>query len=385
MRKLCCIVILLITLTFTGCWNYKEISDRDIVVGVAVDYDDLNNRLLQTVEVAAPQLIQGQTQIKSKKVECTGKDFFDAARNAIAITGKKLFWSHTKTLILGKTAINNEDVLVSTLDYIKRDAEPRDNMWVVMAKGVDAKDIILESDVEVQSIVSMYLDEIFKNQDDVSKYYGVRLWQFIDNLGEEGISPVLPTVQIHEENGVNVCEARGMAVFKGTEFKGYLNGDETLFYMMASDNLEGGILVIEHKFDNKDTRVSLEIYDCKTKIKPMIKKDKLSVVLDIELKVEIGEISNDVDVISKKNRYLLAEVACDKIKKDLTSLFRKVQKQYNADIFGYGRKFSISYPKEWEQLKTNWGSTFKSIDINFNCHVEIIGSAFRSKPIKIGE
>ena len=90
--KLLCFVsvFVIINILFTGCWDYKEVDEFIIVAGVAVDKGDFQKYKL-TVETI---LVSGgaSASIQSKTFSVEGDTMFNAARNFISVTGKKLYW-----------------------------------------------------------------------------------------------------------------------------------------------------------------------------------------------------------------------------------------------------------------------------------------------------
>ena len=115
--------IVLMNLVFaTGCWNYREVDEFSIVTGVAVD-KGIENQFQMTVEIV--QISSGKdTKMTSKTITVEGKTMFDAARNLISSSGKRLYWSHAKVLILSKE-IASEGV-TKIIEWYTRDAETRE-------------------------------------------------------------------------------------------------------------------------------------------------------------------------------------------------------------------------------------------------------------------
>ncbi|QSF45494.1 hypothetical protein JRJ22_02165 [Paenibacillus tianjinensis] len=75
-------------ISLSGCWNYSEIDDMNIVAGVAIDKNKKENNLQLTVEMVDTQEGMQQSQASFKMISLTGNTIFDIARNMISLTGK---------------------------------------------------------------------------------------------------------------------------------------------------------------------------------------------------------------------------------------------------------------------------------------------------------
>src|SRR4051812_9098565 len=86
----------------SGCWNYREIESLAIVSGVAIDKGNTEGNYHVTFELVSFKGGGRETKIESKRIEAEGNTLFDAGRNAIKISAKKLFWSHAGVAIISQ-------------------------------------------------------------------------------------------------------------------------------------------------------------------------------------------------------------------------------------------------------------------------------------------
>ncbi|MCT4605162.1 MAG: Ger(x)C family spore germination protein [Marinisporobacter sp.] len=379
-KKILLAMLLFWVSIFSGCWNYSEINDFSIAVGTGVDYDKKRDKLLLTTEVVYPMVTNGETKLEAQIIKSEGQNFFDAIRNIIQITGKKVFWAHAKVFVIGEEVAKNKKALITLLDMIKRDENFRDDIYIMLSKEKSAGDIF-ETDVLVQDIVTFQMNDIIKNKKGVEKYYPVQLWKFVDDLASEGISPTLPTVRATEFKNKKVLEVYGTEVFKGIRPVGWLNGEETKTFLMIIDELEGSLLNIE----KKDQKIGLEIFKNKTKVDPIYENEKITMKMDVRTVLNISELESETDFISEKGRNLVKKEVESVIEKRIKTLIEKVQNQYASDIFGFGNYVERKYPEYWKIHKQNWNEIFKNLNIEVKSEVNIRGSALRSKPVKVGD
>jgi len=380
-KKIICICTSVILIFTTGCWNYIEVNERSIVTGVAIDYDRERDLLIQTVEIATPKLEVGETLIDSEIVSGRGGNFFDAARGLISRTGRRLFWGHTKILIVSEEIAKDGETLISVLDYLKRDGEPRDTLWILLSGEETAREIFEKTSLDIEKIISFYLEDMLKSQGSVSKYYGVPLWKFTNNLSSKGISPTLPVVKLAYYRDKVTSEISGTGVFDGTKLVGFLDGMETRAYMYVIDEIKGGIIVVEEKGEEK-ARISLEILGSKTKIVPQFIDGDIVMKIIINTDVNIAEIGGQGDYIDK-DRDKLKKDAENLIKRQVEDIIKKLQEEYKSDIFGFGNILEKEMPNLWNELKTDWNNVFPDVKTEVEVEIDIRGSALRSRPIEV--
>jgi spore germination protein KC len=364
----------------SGCWNYREINDVNIINGAAVDFFEEKDEYVLSVEVIKP--LAGQDfKLEADIVSEKGKSIFDAVRNMVVHSGKKGYWPHAKVFIISKEIAKKG--VIEVIDFINRDAEVRSDIWLLISEGKTAKEI-LESETKLHSTISAHLEDKLKNKDSVSKFEAIELHQFLKDLAAEGISCTIPIARITVKENEKVPEIFGMGVFKKDKLVGYIDGNETMSMMLVKDQLKAGVFVVE-KVDNSDTSCALEIFKTKTKINPVIKDGDITMKIDSKLDVGIGEILGEEDLISEPGRNKLKTQAEEVVKKEVLKTIKKVQKEYGSDIFGFGNTIYRKKPNEWKIIKDDWDNIFPNVRVDMNVEVNIKGSALTSKPIKAGD
>lgn len=66
------------------------------------------------------------------------------------------------------------------------------------------------------------------------------------------------------------------------------------------------------------------------------------------------------------------------LKKEIQELIRKVQSEYDADIFGFGEKLREDNASEWKVVSNIWEDVFKDLKVNVETKVHIKNSALLS-------
>jgi len=366
-----------------GCWNYKDIEKSLLVAGFSIDKNEQGNKYLLTIELIDFEMSGKEAKQSSKFVETQGNTIFDAIRNAINITGKKLYWAHANLVIIsGKVA---EEGLAPVIDFIIRDAEMREEMYVLISEGKTASEV-LKQDVPVSQSSSDNIENTIANQSSIGNFPSVHAYELVNTLEDEGISTYLPAIHLTESNGLKTAQVEGTAIFKSDKLIGFLDADETKTYLFIINKFKKGLITLKEDSSNNIDNVTLEVYNNKTKIKPVLSGKKLTMKINIKTDVAIGELGTQKDYIQdKKLRNKLQKDADAKLKASAESLIAKVQNDYNSDIFGFGKIIRANMPDIWKNSLKNEKNYFKDLNFDVTVNINVKNSALTLKPIEKGD
>ncbi|MDV3429671.1 MAG: Ger(x)C family spore germination protein [Bacillota bacterium] len=372
-------IILINGVFAAGCWNYKEIDKLSIVAGVAVD-KGIDYNFQVTAEVV--DISTGRdSKITSKTITAEGKTMFDAARNMISLFGKRLYWGHAKVIILSKE-IAGEGV-TRVIDWYNRDSETRDSVHILVSREESAKEILEQGAPE--DIKSFTLDEIIRNEVSLSKAPAIDILTFDIESKTKGISEIVPAVHLKKSDGEFIPELIGTAIIKNDKLAGFLNGEETKDLIFIRNKVKGGVLNEEIKANGKTSFYSLEIFKNKTKVTPAADGKNIEINLNIDTTVAIDEIYGIKNFSDEKELMKMEESAENTLRARIESLIKKMQLEYDADIFGFGEKLRENKVKAWNSVSNNWDETFKYLKVNVKTRMHIKNSALLSKTLKEGD
>lgn len=373
-------LILTNTIVFTGCWNYREIDELSIVAGVAIDKGE-EGQIKMTVEIV--QISSGkESNTKSKILSIEGKTIFDAARNMIALSGERLYWPHAKVIIISKEIAS--EGLTKVIDWYTRDSETRDEVYILISKAESAHKILSESD-SAGKIICFKLNDMINNQKSLSKAPMINIMDFQIQSRTKGSSVVIPTVDIKQNGDKFIPEIMGTAIIKNNKLIGFLNDEETRDLIFIRNEIKGGVLTEEVQKKNEPVTVSLEIFKSNTKLKPVIDNNNITMNLNINTTVAIDEIDKNVNFFKDEDRMKLEKYAEKSLKDRIDLLIEKMQKDYDADIFGFAEKLQEDKMQVWKAIGDNWDGTFKKIKVNVDTKIYIKNSALLSKTLKEGD
>lgn len=384
------LMIICTTLAFalmTGCWNYRELDAMALVAGVAIDECDNGSRYHLTIETLDTSVggsgsdnnISQETTSTSKLMETEGNTIFDAVRNAVKESDKKLYWGDCKTVIISRQLAC--EGIGPVLDWINRDSEPRLTLDIFISKENTAEDVIKQKSISNQ-ITSYAINKVDEND---SKYLSkaplMKLYQVNNVLSGEGEALFLPALDIDEKN--MAPELDGTAVFKKDKLLGFLGSEESQYLLFIKGKVKGGLLLINENSEAPD--ISLEIKDSDTKISEIITDEGPKIKIQIKTVVDLAEIQTINDFDSDAGIQKVEEDASKTLENNIKQLIIKVQNEYDSDIFGFGNSIYQDYPDYWKTIRPIWGKLFKSLDVEVSADVQIKNTAEMNSNVRIGD
>ncbi|MEK4234692.1 hypothetical protein BSK65_21700 [Paenibacillus odorifer] len=377
-RMVLAIVSLIVLMSTVGCWNYIEIEDMSIVAGVAIDKGASDGKLLVTAEIVDTKEGSKSSQAGFKMLSLTGETMFDIVRGMISITGKKLFWSHSKAIILSEE-IAREGV-INIIDWYNRDTETRSDVYIFVSKEKTAQEIINLSSL-TESIMAYALAQQMRFENSVSTAPVVEIWDFIDKLEASGEYAIAPLIYIHETNKIKNARVSGAAIFSMDKMIGTISGEETKYMLFANNQIKGGVLAVNDK--NGKPAFSLEILSNRTKVKPVWVEGKLQMQINTLTHTGLDEVKVPEEFTNRDSKKVIEKRAGEELQKAILSVIHRVQKDYHADIFGFGELLHEQMPQTWKKIEKDWGKEFSEVEVVVNSEVIIDSSAQTSRSIKI--
>lgn len=380
MKKFLYILLILNILFLTGCWNYHEIEDFAIASALTIDKDANNNYsvMAQIIEISPSQSGVG---FDVNFVEAKGKSIFEATRNMIPIAQKRLYWSHAKIIVISEEIA--KDGIVPILDWVMRDPFPRPTIHIYVSKNKTAKEI-LKNENKSTKVQDFEFEETIKALEVVSNSPHIEAYRLTNQVFEDYIYSVLPTVELLDGgNNLNI-DISGSAFFRSAKLQGFLDPMDTMKYLFVRNEVKSGFLVVPLDEENKEY-ITLQIIKNKTKTKATVNNDKISIVVNLKTHVGIAEIDNSVDYTSKEGQIFVKDKTEKYLEKEIKNLITKMQKEYNLDIFLFGDRIRKDYPTLWKEIQKDWDSIYKDLDVIVNSTIVIKNSGQILSPIKAGD
>lgn len=374
---------LIVCLILSGCWDRKELNQLAVITGLGVDFDVDRRKIQISAEVIIPSKMQGsqgdgggsggEQAVFLAKGE--GDTVFQAIRRTAFTTTRKLNLTHNEVIILSDTIARQG--ISPVLDVFIRDPEPRPTQWVLISEA--KPDAIFKVKPKLEKATAMMITDLMHNAGTTSEVYPVNLQRAITMLLSKTTAATFPMIKAIGEQEQKKLQVAGLAVFKQDRMVGKLNPDQTRGLLWVINQVQSGIVVVDL---SEDQRVSMEIIEASGAIEPRLINGQPEVDLRIKVLCNLGDqmktgetgdrsMAGQFRILEKK----LAQAIDKEIQTTLTQT-RKLQ----TDIFGFGEKFYLKYPKQWETLEPDWDRLFTGLKVNIqvNAGVRLEGETLRS-------
>lgn len=378
-------IIIIFTITSTGCKESKqEINQMGIVLTSGFDLSPdgkyiITSQILNTQKGSSSASQQNAQQDSSEFTVFTslGNTPVNATTNLSETYGKPLFFGHAKYIVLGEKLAKSGVSLLMDLVFRLRTARPDTVILVTKGKAAD----IIKAAVPDEKIQADKIENLVMFQSSKGYSPNISRLQFASVLLNKTGAPILGLINLKNEfNTDNVFDLSGTAVFKGDKLIGYMNINETRGMQWINGKVQSG--TIAASLPTGDI-VNFSILKSKSKIKPILKDGTLSMQINIKEEGNIIEMSAPLNPMENyKIMDELGTLQANAIKSEVLLALNAAQKQYKADVFGFGKIVSENYPDFWDKIKSNWPSIFPNLKIDVNVISEVKRPGTISKPMK---
>ncbi len=323
MKKI--ILFLIILLGTCSCYDYKEINNMAIIVGVGLDYQ--NEEYSMTYEILNIQKTNESSDQagKSYTVTATGKTITEAEVNAEKKIAKKASFSHLEILLIGSNLANYG--ITDMTDYFLRNNKITNNFYMVLCNNYTPEEILsFKSKNEQVNTTAIF--NILKNSNtnisiDIKNQFDYQIAKIKENMGDI----VIPSITLNKE-----IDLDNAAVFHGDKFKYFLNNEEEQTYGLLLNKIKNnsltdniGAIEINHNKSNlsyKDNTININV-DVLAKLEKINDKD-------ISLK--------NIDDLNKLESAFKAS-----INERINELMSRA-KEHNCDILNFKKVVYLSKP-----------------------------------------
>jgi spore germination protein KC len=381
--------------SLTGCWNRRELEDIAFVTAAAIDQAVEPGKIQLTVHIAKPFALaqvgaSSAVDEKSTWTEAsTGYTSFDAVRNFLSKTPRRLYWAHNRVIILGEEFARGG--IASYLDFYTRESERRLDVVLFVVKGQRGADML-----NAQYGLETYADRgccgiLETAQEGLSTVVRTNLNKFQQMLATPGWEPTASRIELVPltEDGLETARATnrinlkrdeitltisnvGAAVFKDAHLVGWLDGIETRGLNWVLGDVRSGIVVVKSPIPTAEY-FGLEIISSSRKITPQVIAGRPSIKLEVHCNAGLGDAKGFVNIPVEPNLWLeLRRRLAEAIRNEVQRALDKAQKEFNSDIFGFGAAFYRNLPAIWRELEADWDEHFPHLPVDIEVKARLL-------------
>jgi germination protein, Ger(x)C family len=372
-RIVCVVLLLLATMTVTGCWNRIELNEVAITSATGVDWDGEN--WIVSYQVVIPAAISSVTggaggggQKSPIIVYSTkGKTIRDAIMHSYSESPRKLFFAHNRVVVIGEKALKRG--VNELIDVYFRNSSTRETVSMLATPGTARR--ILEQFMQLQAISGAGMKEIILSEmKNTSILPNIPVYQLAMEVTGDAKSAVVPEIFV---SGTEDTSSLGsfsttsipsklklgrLAVLKEDKMIGWMNRKESLGAAYLRDSVQQSYIVVPCEDETgKKGYDTIHILKSTTKVIPKLKGGQLTFTADVEVTGTLMESNCAQDLYKQDVIQSLEQGAEKQVSILIQEAWAKGQK-LNTDIFGAAEKTHRKYPKQWKEWSKNWDQVF---------------------------
>lgn len=365
---------LMCVLMLSGCWDRKELNDLGIEMGFGLDIlEDGKYKASGQLLVLSGQGPPSQGETRFFVETGIGKNILDAISRIQAKMSRKVFLGQRKVIVVGEELARHG--LLPVLDEYSRNPDVRLRTTLAVVKG-DTAENVLKRSYPLERLPST---GILKEQRQLGFNGELALFRFLESVNSEGSSPTLPAISLSRSNGGSGFQSAGMAVFNHQlQLTGFLNTDEEQMVNWIRNQARFVTLSVNIPHEGM---VTVTANHLKNKIVPQFINNKMHLTVILKGDGTIHENDTNLNVGRDAEIHFIQHVF-DKHEQDFAlHTISKMQKDFDADIFGFNESVHRKYPRQWRQMKENWDATFSKATTTVQVNLSIRGSGLTTKSL----
>lgn len=367
------LIIFLLSILITGCWDLQEINSSAIPITFGIDLgrDKKINISVLFVQPVNPTEA-GNSQ--KKTVMATSSDYSVALAARRLMLSQSLLpdWAHVQTAVLGENLARNG--LPQAIDFMTRNRNLRPDINIFISAKTPPDEIM----ARMSNLGDGLKKLISINEFQTGSYVPTTMGEFTYKLMTPGIEATVPQIiktempasnpavtgrnrNASETNNNEVISLYGTAVFKGSQMIGSLDQTESWGYRWLNPFIKtGGFLVINFPVQPQQY-AALEVIRFSTKTRPRLSGDSLKMRIEINAQLNFYEQTGSNELLTPAMLKKLEAEANHEITQQIKCCIKKSQ-QLNSDILGWGLKLQAYEPDEWKRLKSDWDDFYPLIE-----------------------
>ena len=350
-------IFLIILFLITGCYDYRELNNLEIVTSISVSKD--NNKYISTVQIA--NLSDNEDNPKKFITYTnTGETIQESLRNITKQSPKKLYTTQMQIMIIDENIA--KEGITKILDFFGRNTQIRNDFYILISKDKNILETLSNNNISSQNITESLISN--------NKYLGltksVTFNELLSTIVESKKEITLPSIKLNYNKNNPSIIIDNIAVFKNNKLIGYLNNEESLALNFITNNIDD--ILITNNYNNEEY-ITTEVITSTTKTK--VKNNIINITITGTSK--ITEINSSLDLTKNKNLKKVENKLNRKIKNLIKKSIKEINKKYSSDIYGFKELFFKNNSKYYNRIKNKDDKYFlNNLEINIKCKIEII-------------
>lgn len=410
------IFIILCAIIFTGYWHEEDIDDLAYVVALGFDVGE-TKELKMTFQISIPSATssdsssgssesssgKGSKDTLTKSIECSS--IYSGLNELNSLTSKDVNLSHCKFIVFSDKLA--EKGIYKYIYTLENNAELRSTCNILISTCPATEFLSYTNPIFENSTAKYYkivasstsysgftsnitLNHLYTS---ISDSFG-ETCAILGSIKEDKVTDSTSSSETsssssdssssssnssgeQNEKEVNLVVG-GLAVFKGENYVGNLSVDETLPYLIITNDLKEAVVSVPSPF-NDNSFIDLHLsqnMECSNNVD--IRNSIPEITTNVDLNVTLLSNSENSNMTSTEQLSELENAISDYISKLILNYYEKTSKEYKSDIAKLGKYAVHLFPTTQDWIAYDWNSKYETSTFNVNVNVIINTSYFIS-------
>ncbi|USB31735.1 Ger(x)C family spore germination protein [Paenibacillus sp. YPG26] len=400
------IVMLMLLLVLTGCWNRIELNELGIVVGTGVDYKDgewvISYQMIAASSTASggSSSSGGSSQSSVNVFSVNSKTIHQALNLSNLENPRYIYVAHNKVVVIGKSAA--EHGIGELMDYYLRNSQPRETVLMTLTEG-RAIDILNKLSPPERLPGSSISDMLNKENRQVSVFPIINVFKFALAMSSDAKGVRVPVIELAGDKSENNEEElttedvlkhtqpplklkiTKLGVFRGDRLAGLLDYNESL----GVSWITGDINRTEFSFPcsregSPGERAGYSVNSSKTKITPKKSGSRYVMHIKVTMKGNLTESTCQLDLSSSKVINELEAQINQRVENDIHTGWAAM-KRLKTDAAGFADRIHRKFPSDWREIKESWEDKWSQMDLDIQVQATIRRSGLIQKSFEFSQ
>ncbi|MGG1599858.1 Ger(x)C family spore germination protein [Paenibacillus naphthalenovorans] len=376
MKKKLLILLSLLSIVITGCWDRKELNDLAILLGWGMDLSE-DGTYFGSAQFILPSKLSSDGKSGPEKAyfieTAKGKNLMDVSRRIQNKLSRTVFGGHRRSIFIGEKLARHG--ISKLIDEYSRNPDVRLRSDIFVVKGETANHFLNVS-YPFEKVPAIAAHKI--RLEAVSAT--TTLADFLMAASGDEESPTVPTVEIVRNKDSSAIRLGGRAIFdEKLNLIGYLSYKEAVERLWLLNRLKKHTIIAH--IPEGEGNISYDGDYFKSTIKPVITGDKISFEIFLEGTGKILENNTNLDLKELNNLKVLEKTLEETVQKDMLNMIKKVQKNYGTDVFGFRKAIHKKHPYAWKKMKETWNEKFRKAELSIRVDLKIKNTGLTGLPL----
>lgn len=363
------ILVCIVSLLLSGCWDNKEVQDINYITAMGVDYKDdkyiIYVQMLDFATIAKQESSKPTEKAPIWVGRGTGTTLTEALIDLYTSSQQRISWGHVTALVLSESVLKPKQ-LSQVFDLTNRSQEIRYTKWIYGTQD-KMEDLFTVSPFFQLSPLHSLLHEPRESYIQFSFIRPIQFVNFIRLYREKAATVVLPSLHISAQNWSEnlkqhpILEVNGGFLIKNKELMGWLKRSDLLgIRWLASPQSHAAIIVQ----GDGEAVGSIRLEKPQSSIEVIRKPNDASYRIKLNI---IGTVQNMYKKVGIKEMKRLTE---DTLQKELYNTFHKAA-LIHADPYELCLQLYRIDPKLWKKLEKEKKDIYDETALEFDIDVNI--------------